>query len=353
MLSQLDPINVQGCVGNNLLTQSMVLPSAFREHPSDFLIPQHGTYQVPVPALPSMISYGKISTLEDIVQSYSLKSENSQHQSHQSYVQFDKSSMARSERYLVDQYELCHQNECEEPQFCSEKLDGVQNPASGISTRTGLQSKRTANSLLMDFYCRGPDGPNSGTYFDVLPPLKCQKMENPLCTSPNENETSHQSASSLIQLCTPEGLVNLKQKFDSSLSINSEVPMVDMEDDVNANSSKLGSRSVPVLPKELSFDHKEKEVKVRSEMYQTDPEIENKSTAPETNFAEEVQSGNTKIWGVSLTDFFTVEQLKEQILSFRKWVGKVSTLYYCFGYAVRCLLSAFSCMVLYISVIFL
>ena len=122
--------------------------------------------------------------------------------------------------------------------------------------------------------------------------------------------------------------------------------MVDMEDDVNANSSKLGSRSVPVLPKELSFDHKEKEVKVRSEMYQTDPEIE-------TNFAEEVQSGNKKIWGVSLTDFFTVEQLKEHILSFRKWVGKVSTLYYCFGYAVRCLLSAFSCMVLYISVIFL
>ncbi|KAL4652179.1 hypothetical protein ACB092_01G214700 [Castanea dentata] len=470
MLSQLDPINVQGCVGNNLLTQSLVLPSAFREHPSDFLIPQQGTYQVPVPALPSMISSGQISTLEDIVQSYSLKSENSQHQSHQSYVQFDKSSTAWSERYLVDQYELCHQNECEEPQFRSEKLDGVQNLASGISTRTGLQSKRTANSLLMDFYFRGPDGPNSGNYFDVLPPLKRQKMENTLCTSPNEYETSHQLAPSLVQPCTPEGLLNLMQKFDSSPSINSEVPMadmvnanpsklgsstvpvlpihsqkkseksqhqshqneceqpqflsekldgvqhvasgmstrigfrskrtanslltdfyrrgpdgpnsgiyfdvlpplkrqkmenplctspnenetshqsasslvqpctpeglvnfdsspsinsevpmVDMEDDVNANSSKLGSRSVPVLPKELSFDHIEKEVKVRSEMYHTDPEIENKSTALETNFAEEVQSGNTKIRGVSLTDFFTAEQLKEHILSFRKRVGK-------------------------------
>ena len=248
MLSQLDPINVQGCVGNNLLTQSMVLPSAFRENPSDFLIPQHGTYQVPVPALPSMISYGKISTLEDIVQSYSLKSENSQHQSHQSYVQFDKSSTAWSERYLVDQYELCHQNECEEPQFCSEKLDGVQNSASGISTRTGLQSKRTANSLLMDFYFRGPDGPNSGNYFDVLPPLKRQKMGNTLCTSPNEYEASHQLAPLLVQPCTPEGLLDLAQKFDSSPSINSEVPMVDMEDNVNANSSKLGSSTVPVLP---------------------------------------------------------------------------------------------------------
>ena len=509
MLSQLDPTEVPVCVGNNQLTQSMMLPSAFREHPSDFLIPQHGIHQVPVPFMPSMISNGQISTLEDIMPYYSVKSENSQHQSHESYVQFDKPSKAWSECCSVDQYELFHQNECEQPQFLSENLDGVQrltsgistptgfqskrtegsllmdfygrapdrpnsgnyfdvlpplkrqkmeNPmctspnenetshqlapllvqpcspeglvnlkqkfdyspsinsevpmvdmednvnansnklwyrrgvpvlhihsqkkseksqhqphrneceqhqflsekldgvqylASGISARTGFQSKSTANSLLMDFYRRGPDGPNSGTYFDVLPPLKCQKMENPLCTSPNENETSHQSASSLIQLCTPEGLVNLKQKFDSSLSINSEVPMVDMEDNVNANSSKLGSRSVPVLPKELSFDHKEKEVKVRSEMYQTDPEIENKSTAPETNFAEEVQSGNTKIWGVSLTDFFTVEQLKEHILSFRKWVGKVSTLYYCFGYAVRCLLSAFSCMVLYISVIFL
>ena len=508
MLSQLDPTKVTVCVGNNQLTQSMMLPSAFREHPSDFLIPQHGIHQVPVPFMPNMISNGQISTLEDIMPYYSVKSENSQHQSHESYVQFDKPSKAWSECCSVDQYELFHQNECEQPQFLSEnldgvqrltsgistptgfqskrtegsllmdfygrapdrpnsgnyfdvlpplkrqkmenpmctspnenetshqlapllvqpcspeglvnlkqkfdyspsinsevpmvdmednvnansnklwyrrgvpvlhihsqkkseksqhqphrneceqhqflseKLDGVQHLASGISARTGFQSKSTANSLLMDFYCRGPDGSNSGNYFDVLPSLKRQKMENPMCTSPNENETSHQSAPSLVQPCTPEGLVNLKQKFDVLSSINSEVHVVDMEDNVNANSSKSGSRTVPVLPKELSFDHKEKEVKVRSETYQTEPEIENKSTAPETNCAKETQSGNMKIRGVSLTEFFNAEQLKEHILSLRKWVGKVSTLYYCFGYVYNCFHSAFSCMVLYISIIF-
>ena len=352
MLSQLDPTKVTVCVGNNQLTQSMMLPSAFREHPSDFLIPQHGIHQVPVPFMPNMISNGQISTLEDIMPYYSVKSENSQHQSHESYVQFDKPSKAWSECCSVDQYELFHQNECEQPQFLSENLDGVQRLTSGISTPTGFQSKRTEGSLLMDFYGRAPDRPNSGNYFDVLPSLKRQKMENPMCTSPNENETSHQSAPSLVQPCTPEGLVNLKQKFDVLSSINSEVHVVDMEDNVNANSSKSGSRTVPVLPKELSFDHKEKEVKVRSETYQTEPEIENKSTAPETNCAKEIQSGNMKIRGVSLTEFFNAEQLKEHILSLRKWVGKVSTLYYCFGYVYNCFHSAFSCMVLYISIIF-
>ncbi|XP_075659028.1 histone acetyltransferase HAC12-like [Castanea sativa] len=322
MLSQLDPTKVPVCVGNNQLTQSMVLPSAFREHPSDLLIPQHGIHQVPVPFMPSMISNGQISALGDIMQYHSMKSGNSQHQSRESYVQFDKPSKARSECCSVDQYELFHQNEFEQPQFLSENLDGVQRLASGISTPTGFQSKRTEGSLLMDFCGRAPDGPNSGNYFDVLPPLKRQKMENPMCTSPNE--TSHQSAPSLVLPCTPEGLVNLKQKFDVLSSINSEVRMVDMEDNANANanSCKSGSRSVPVLPKVLSFDHIEKDVKVRSEMYQTQPEIENKSTAPETNCAKEVQSGNMKIRGVSLTEFFSAEQLKEHILSLRKWVGK-------------------------------
>ncbi|KAL4652178.1 hypothetical protein ACB092_01G214600 [Castanea dentata] len=300
----------------------MVLPSAFREHPSDLLIPQHGIHQVPVPFMPSMISNGQISALGDIMQYHSMKSGNSQHQSHEPYVQFDKPSKARSECCSVDQYELFHQNEFEQPQFLSENLDGVQRLASGISTPTGFQSKRTEGSLLMDFCGRAPDGPNSGNYFDLLPPLKRQKMENPMCTSPNE--TSHQSAPSLVQPCTPEGLVNLKQKFDVLSSINSEVRMVDMEDNGNANSCKSGSRSVPVLPKVLSFDHIEKDVKVRSEMYQTQPEIENKSTAPETNCAKEVQSGNMKIRGVSLTEFFNAEQLKEHILSLRKWVGNHS-----------------------------
>ena len=374
-------------MGNNQL---------FRERPSDLLIPQHATHQVPEPAhiLPSMISCSPISTLADIVQYHSqmLEPEKSQYQSHQSYVQFNKlssmisrapistledmvqyqSQMLESEKSqhqshqsyvqfnepssmisrapistLEDIVQSCsqmfgsektqHQTHQSYVQFNkpskaqSEKLDGVQHLASGISVLSRSQSKRTANGLLRVYNYGDPYGPTAGNYVDMLPPSKHQKMENSLRTSPNENETYHPLAPLLFQPSTPEGLVNLQRQLESPLSINSGVPMVIMEDDVNANSSKLGSRSVHVLPKALSFDRKEEEVQVRTEINQTEPEIESKSIAPETICEKAVQSGNTKIRGASLTDFFTAEQINEHILSLRQWVGKVSTSYYCFG----------------------
>lgn len=188
------------------------------------------------------------------------------------------------------------------------------------------------------------DGLCSGN-IEVMLPSKRLKMENKKANSPL-----------VVQACVPEGISNLQQQYP--VSLNSQVKHVKMgpvfslnengtsdADNIKLNyenvpipsggfaciqreqidptsnceiidnlkqvSERMGSKSVHFFSEELSDDSKEGGV--RTEFIQTEPK-------PESDIKEVKMPGKP---GVSLTELFTAEQIKEHILSLRQSVHQV------------------------------
>lgn len=175
---------------------------------------------------------------------------------------------------------------------------------------------------------------------DLQPSLKRMKIEQqPSQSIDSERESS---AVPISSLCEPhvlqDGLNEESQTGDTCAVIKSEAAGIKIE---IPSSSARGSPSVLEKKKEnidktfirmadsdsaITSDSarfpKEESMKIEKEV---DPANHGIVTLPNENVAA-TKSGKPNIQGVSMTELFTPEQVREHIRGLRQWVGQVSTL---------------------------
>ncbi|XP_015880568.3 histone acetyltransferase HAC12 isoform X2 [Ziziphus jujuba] len=218
---------------------------------------------------------------------------------------------------IPKEHSTAHNNECQVD-------DCISGPDNQFDATDKLQpNMKHANTFLKGFCFGDYDGFSSE---NVQPCAKRSKMDNSIYPIHND-EISHLSDPLMVQ--SPLSVNSeVIQKVNQESVATSSMELTNSPEDTGltdlTNSSKTGDKaevtsdnmklnSALVFPKEPSVDCDEKEAQNRNDVFQTEPVLEAKSTNP----------GNRKIKGVSITEFFTADQIKEHISSLRVGQGNL------------------------------
>ncbi|XP_058068645.1 histone acetyltransferase HAC1-like isoform X2 [Magnolia sinica] len=131
-------------------------------------------------------------------------------------------------------------------------------------------------------------------------PQVCQQAEVPISAESEVIEKAEPSVSS---------------GRGSSPNLNS----IKKEDSENVYAAKP---EVEAIPDEPAGNSKQEHVQVENEIDQAKLELKQETTALPADQMSGTKSGKPKIKGVSLTELFTPEQIREHIIGLRQWVGQ-------------------------------
>ncbi|KAF8389820.1 hypothetical protein HHK36_024339 [Tetracentron sinense] len=249
------------------------------------------------------------------------------------YMMHQKNCLGR--QCNCDKYRklLSHYHNCRDD--CCPICGPVRNLCISHQFDSGLEKLKSGTRRA--FNDRDAGGPISDTSEERQYPLKHLKIEHPSLPLLSKNEASQVLAPSVNQPGPLHGLSHMHQLHNDTVSVNSEVMEMNMEpftspiqvptsfseikNDVPDGSVKVNPDEEPVIRKELITSCKEEDIQDGTTFNQIKPEIKSDFTAPVAGHAVRMKSGEPEE-GVSLTEIFTSEQIKEHISSLRQWRGQ-------------------------------
>ncbi|KAL0915667.1 hypothetical protein M5K25_016101 [Dendrobium thyrsiflorum] len=111
-------------------------------------------------------------------------------------------------------------------------------------------------------------------------------------------------------------------KMDTSL-VDGWCPLPDTKLDVMSNSALPAKSAAEHCPsKEADAFNKKEMQPVGKEPSQAKMEMNQEANMPSTDPAAASKSGKPKIKGVSMTELFSIEQVRDHIISLRQWIGQ-------------------------------
>ncbi|XP_077214645.1 histone acetyltransferase HAC1-like isoform X2 [Tasmannia lanceolata] len=181
---------------------------------------------------------------------------------------------------------------------------------------------------------------NVGANDDMRSSVKRTKMEHPSPCLVPKSESSPVSIPSINQ---PHSLVELQpqvcQQIEVPSSAKSEVTEVKIEPSLSSGRGDFPTLCdikvdnpediqviepdvEPIIPNEHSVRAKKETMQVEEETDQAKLKIKQETTIQPADHVGGTKSGKPKINGVSMTELFTPEQIKEHITGLRQWVGQ-------------------------------